>query len=123
VTKHFSEDGFHQGWTLLLRRFVRSGEAEYQEEWWSEVGSHPQVKRRYGPCSSDQHFDAVIVATGRFNVPFIPAIPGLSDWQHRFPDSVIHSRQYRTSDIAVGRNVLVVGASVSTYRHAGALAH
>jgi len=63
--------------------------------------------------AESQHFDAVVVASGRFNVPHIPAIEGLAKWQEKFPDKVYHSREYRRSNGLEGKTVLVVGASAS----------
>ena len=40
-------------------------------------------------------FDAVLVASGHYNDPFIPDIPGLSDFNKAYPRSVSHSKFYR----------------------------
>lgn len=42
-----------------------------------------------------QEFDALVVATGRYNAPKIPSIPGLGDVARNWPDHVHHSREYR----------------------------
>jgi cation diffusion facilitator CzcD-associated flavoprotein CzcO len=55
----------------------------------------------------------VVVATGRFNAPYIPDIPGLQAWADQFPDTVIHSRQYRRPEPYANQTVLIVGGSVS----------
>ncbi|KAH8823593.1 hypothetical protein DL96DRAFT_1558534 [Flagelloscypha sp. PMI_526] len=47
---------------------VRLDKDTFEESWWKE------------------DFDAVVVASGRFNVPHIAPIPGLEEWQRRFPD-------------------------------------
>ena len=112
VTKRYNHTGEHQGWKLLLRKFVKLDADAYEESWWTEV--RPDVcTPDYSKLTSLQDFDAVIVASGRFNVPHIPAIPGLAVWQERFPDRVLHSRQYRRPEHLDGRSVLVVGAGVS----------
>lgn len=54
-----------------------------------------------------------MIASGRFNVPHIPAIQGLGVWQRKFPDKVYHSREYRRADGLEGKTILVVGASAS----------
>ncbi|WWC66071.1 uncharacterized protein I303_108693 [Kwoniella dejecticola CBS 10117] len=94
VEKRFDENGKQQGWILTLRKFVRNDEG-YEESYWQE------------------YFDAVVVAAGRFNIPHIPPIEGLVDWQKRFPERIIHSRQYRFGGSVEGKNVIVVGASAS----------
>lgn len=40
-------------------------------------------------------FDAVIVANGHHNDPYIPDIAGLTQWTQVFPGSIIHSASYR----------------------------
>ena len=40
-------------------------------------------------------FDAVIVASGHYNVPYVPKIDGLDDFEKRNPGSVKHSKMYR----------------------------
>ncbi|ORY26025.1 hypothetical protein BCR39DRAFT_470728 [Naematelia encephala] len=93
ITKRYVR-GKHHGWTLLLREYVKTQDA-YEETYWTE------------------DFDAVVIASGRFNVPHIPAIPGLTEWQSRFPDNIQHSREYRDAETIKGKNVVVVGASAS----------
>lgn len=55
----------------------------------------------------------MIVASGRFNVPHIPPIVGLAEWQESFPEQVYHSREYRNTSGLEGKNVIVVGGSAS----------
>lgn len=40
-------------------------------------------------------FDAVVIATGHYHAPYVPDLPGLADWRRKWPDNVIHSKQYR----------------------------
>lgn len=65
-----------------------------------------------------QHFDAVIVATGRYNAPNVPNISGIKEWNDRFPGRIVHSRQYRRPESLANQTVLIIGAAVrvnSTY--------
>ncbi|OAG12346.1 FAD/NAD(P)-binding domain-containing protein [Paraphaeosphaeria sporulosa] len=78
-------------WRLVLRRESSSQE----DEWWEE------------------RFDAVIVASGHYNVPYIPKIKGLADLEKARPGSVKHSKMFRGRDAYRGKKVVVVGASVS----------
>ena len=48
---------------------------------------------------------AIISATGSFQKPYIPAIPGQSNFQ----GTILHSADYRTSEPFRGQTVLVVG--------------
>ncbi|CAM1501457.1 Fc.00g034410.m01.CDS01 [Cosmosporella sp. VM-42] len=58
-------------------------------------------------------FDAVVVATGRYGVPRVPDVPGLSTWKRMFPDRVMHAKQYRTPTSFRGKRVLIIGAFIS----------
>lgn len=59
-------------------------------------------------------FDAVVVASGHYHEPKIPDMPGLKEWKSRFPDNILHSKQYRTPEIFRNKTVLVIGAGVSS---------
>ncbi|KAL8391952.1 hypothetical protein RB595_002241 [Gaeumannomyces hyphopodioides] len=61
-------------------------------------------------------FDAVVCASGHYQEPRVPDVPGLAAWKARFPDRVGHSRAYRDAATArfAGRGVLLVGAAVSS---------
>jgi len=60
-------------WELTLRR----GEKGNVDYWWTES------------------FDGLVIATGHYSVPYIPAIPGLKEFAERYPGSVEHTKQYR----------------------------
>lgn len=77
-------------WRLVLRR---GGDIE--DEWWEE------------------RFDGVIVANGHFQVPYIPKIQGLAEFERAHPGSVKHSKMFRGREDYRGKRVVVVGASVS----------
>lgn len=64
--------------------------------------------------TSRQLFDAVVVANGNYHATNIPNIPGLADWQRRFPTKIRHSKSYRTSEGFNNQNVLLIGAGVSS---------
>ena len=59
-------------------------------------------------------FDAVVVASGHYNVPRIPDMPGLSKWKALWPDRVQHSKSYRNPKIFEGKTILLIGAGVSS---------
>ncbi|KAF1913440.1 hypothetical protein BDU57DRAFT_590074 [Ampelomyces quisqualis] len=79
-------------WRLVLQK---GSNANDDDEWWEE------------------RFDAVCVASGHFNVPYIPQIEGLADLERAYPGSVKHSKMFRGRDMYRGKRVVVVGASVS----------
>ena len=43
-------------------------------------------------------YDAVVVASGHYNVPYIPDIPGAQAWDCKYPGTMIHSKFYRSPD-------------------------
>ncbi|KAK6438810.1 monooxygenase [Oleoguttula sp. CCFEE 5521] len=62
----------------------------------------------------DHHvFDAVIVASGHFDDPYMPNVPGMKEWMQRYPGSILHSKYYRTPDRFANKRVIVVGNSAS----------
>lgn len=67
-------------WKLTLRK---SGEKT--DYWWTEW------------------FDAVVVASGHYSVPYIPHIPGLAELAKGKPGSVLHSKQFRGRDAFQGK--------------------
>lgn len=69
-------------WVLTLRRDVEGTE---QEEWWTE------------------RFDGVVVASGHFNVPWIPPVEGLEEFERTRPGSVLHSKMFRGRDAFKGK--------------------
>ncbi|MBE2181961.1 MAG: NAD(P)/FAD-dependent oxidoreductase [Anaerolineae bacterium] len=54
-------------------------------------------------------FPCVIVATGRYCAPIIPALPGMND----FRGQILHARDYRLPSTFAGQRILVVGAGPS----------
>ncbi|KAI4742251.1 dimethylaniline monooxygenase [Aureobasidium sp. EXF-12298] len=61
-----------------------------------------------------QEFDAVIVASGHYHAPNIPNYPNLKTWKDTFPTRIMHSKLYRSPSPYAGKNVLVIGAGVSS---------
>ncbi|KAL4926884.1 uncharacterized protein BDV17DRAFT_268144 [Aspergillus undulatus] len=79
-------------WVLTLRRAGKEGKLDY---WWTET------------------FDALVVASGHYHVPYVPPIPGLKEFAQRYPRSVEHAKQYRGPKKYQGKKVVTIGASVS----------
>jgi cation diffusion facilitator CzcD-associated flavoprotein CzcO len=67
-------------WKVVLRRVGK--ESDY---WWVE------------------YFDAVVVASGHYWVPYVPHIEGLEDFEKARPGSVIHSKHFRGRDLFQGK--------------------
>lgn len=82
-------------WRLTLRKVVPEGDDKVKETFWT------------------QDFDAVIVATGHYNAPFIPDFEGSDKWAAAYPEHVLHSNGYRVPEPYAGKDVLVVGCGTS----------
>ncbi|KAL7952366.1 hypothetical protein V8C34DRAFT_323631 [Trichoderma compactum] len=82
-----------------------------------KIGTEWKVVLRKSGQRSDhwwvEWFDAVVVASGHFCVPFIPPIEGLEAFEKARPGSVIHSKHFRGREPFTGKRVVVVGESVS----------
>lgn len=61
----------------------------------------------------EEAFDAVVVASGHFNVPYVPHVPGIEEWITAHPGSISHSKFYRRPEHYTGKKVVVVGNSAS----------
>lgn len=85
-----------QKWHLTLRQSGHSDGKSPKDYWWQE------------------EFDAVVVASGHYSVPFVPFIPGLGAAAARYPKVFEHSKEFRQADDYVDKRVLVVGGSVSS---------
>ncbi|KAL2834925.1 hypothetical protein BDW59DRAFT_136823 [Aspergillus cavernicola] len=81
-------------WKLTLRRSEIVGEAS-SDSWWQEV------------------FDAVIIGTGQYNVPFIPKIAGLNEVSQTHSEALEHVNSFRSPDHYAGKKIVVVGGSFS----------
>lgn len=73
--------------------FHRNQPAEY---WWVE------------------EFDAVVVASGHYNVPLIPEIGGLDSAFKEYPGVFEHSKSFRSANDYVDKRVVVVGGNISS---------
>lgn len=67
-------------WVLTLRK-----ESSGRNYWWRET------------------FDALVVATGHYNVPWFPNIPGLVEYDQKFPGRIQHSKHFRNGSKFKGK--------------------
>lgn len=58
-------------------------------------------------------YDAVVAASGHYNVPYVPSIEGISVWHQTYPGSIRHSKFYTSADAYKNKKVVVVGNSAS----------
>ncbi|OAA65772.1 Flavin monooxygenase-like protein [Niveomyces insectorum RCEF 264] len=82
-------------WVLTLRKSGQLYRGREHDYWWTET------------------FDAVVVASGHYHVPYIPDIRGLIKTAKKFPGRFEHSKSYRKPEKYVDKRVLVVGGNVS----------
>lgn len=99
-----------QLWTKVEKISKKPGDASWsvQTSKFTQTGDGATYDRRLWT------FDSVVVASGHFDVPRVPDIPGLSTWQALFPDRVTHSKGYRNADPYKGSTVLLLGAGTSS---------
>ncbi|EGW29844.1 uncharacterized protein SPAPADRAFT_63462, partial [Spathaspora passalidarum NRRL Y-27907] len=74
------------------------------------------VLRKFGKNQDyiwEEFFDAVIVASGHYDVPYVPSIPGLQEFSDLPSTTVIHSKAFRSREQFRNKKTIVVGASVS----------
>ncbi|KAL4878613.1 hypothetical protein BJY04DRAFT_107869 [Aspergillus karnatakaensis] len=81
-------------WRLTLRRPEIEGDSVSDSQWQEE-------------------FDAVVVATGQYNMPYIPSIPGLKETVESHPEALEHVNAFRRSEDYTDKKVLVLGGSFS----------
>lgn len=83
-------------WIVTLRRPHQLYHGQRADYWWQE------------------HFDAVIVASGQYNVPLVPDIEGLDLAFKAYPANFEHAKSFRSKDDYVNKKVVVVGGNISS---------
>lgn len=78
------------------------------------------LRYRHDDAPVSEIYTRVVVATGRYTAPDMPAIAGLDSFTGA--GGVIHSAQYPGADAYRGKSVLVVGCSISALEIASDLA-
>lgn len=76
------------------------------------------VQSRPNTTSADvvtqtEDFDRVVIASGHYDVPKLPNIPGMKVFDTLFPGTIHHSKYYRTPTEYTNQTVLVVGSGPS----------
>lgn len=73
-----------------------------------------RVEWSCGGASHFDIFDAVVVANGHYEEPFVPSLPGQQDWLAAdSARSIMHAREYDNPSDFLHRTVLVVGGRSS----------
>lgn len=68
---------------------------------------------RTGGSRTVREYDAVVVAAGHYNVPYVPDVSGMREWAVAHPGSISHAKFYRRPEKFAGRKVVVVGNAAS----------
>jgi cation diffusion facilitator CzcD-associated flavoprotein CzcO len=84
--------------------------------------TQPITRSTNNPEPETHHFDAIVLANGHFNIPYIPQVPGISAWNAAHPGTITHSKFYRLPEQHVGKKVIIVGNSASGIDIAGQIA-
>lgn len=87
-------------------------------------GTEVRCLRRHvdsGWLVDQERFDKVVVASGRFQAPVIPPVPGLDTFDGS--ESAISTYHFRDPDRYRGKRVLVAGCAVSALEIAAELVH
>lgn len=101
----------HREYIDYLRRFVRTFGLAAHIRFGTRItgiapeGQSVRVSIARGGESSEARYDAVVVASGINQRPFVPPIPGLE----AFDGAVVHARDYRDAAPFAGQRVLCVG--------------
>nr|OQO26084.1 hypothetical protein B0A51_05814 [Rachicladosporium sp. CCFEE 5018] len=104
--EQYAEDVRH---LIAFRAQVNSVHPEGTK--WHVNVTVPQIS---GSRTVQHHtFDAVIVASGHFDVPNVPAVAGMESWVQAYPGSILHSKYYRTPEQYADKKIIVVGNSAS----------
>lgn len=67
---------------------------------------------RTGDDKTDS-YDAVVVASGHYDVTYLPDISGIREWNKAYPKVISHSKHYDSPPIFRDKKVVVVGSSAS----------
>ncbi|HKV21605.1 MAG TPA: FAD-dependent oxidoreductase [Mycobacterium sp.] len=74
-----------------------------------------------GHSGTSEAFDRVVVASGRFQSPYVPPVPGLDTFTGSA--GAMSTYRYREPDAYLGKRVLVAGGAISALEIASELAH
>lgn len=107
ISRHGHDTPFRR-WDVIQRYIQSLVERRGYRDWISydttverveKVGAEWKVSLRKDGEQSDywwvEWFDAIVVASGHYWVPYIPLIEGLEEFEKARPGSVLHSKHFR----------------------------
>ena len=62
---------------------------------------------------AEDTYDAVVVASGHYSVPYVPAILGIERWNETYPGAIVHSKFFRNPVDFANKKVMIIGDSAS----------
>ena len=62
---------------------------------------------------TSRRYDAVVIATGHYAVPYVPEVKGIKQWNEAYPGRISHSKFYRRPQFFAGKKTVIVGNSAS----------
>ena len=111
VSKNHGVDGV----TRYGTRVDKAVFDEEKEEWQVQTARIESDAQSFRRCIEHWTFDSVVVASGHYNAPKVPDFPGLKLLKSMYPNRVQHSKSYRKPDPFAGKNILLIGAGVSSW--------
>lgn len=58
-----------------------------------------EIKPNSNGNVEEQIYDAVVVASGHFTVPYVPEIKGMKAWSEKYPSVISHSMYYQKPEL------------------------
>ena len=104
--------------TQVLDVRLRRGDNSVDHDRWEVTVLDLQSRK-----TTAAFYDAVVVASGHYTVPFVPDIKGVGNWNAVYRGSIIHSKAYRKPEAFRNKKVLIVGNSASGVDIAAQISH
>ncbi|KAI5966148.1 FMO1 [Candida pseudojiufengensis] len=81
----------------------------------SDITELKKVDNEWHLVSNDKvnKYDAIVLANGHFNTPFIPEVKGLTNWNINKPKTILHSKYFEDPNSYRDKTVLIIGNSAS----------
>lgn len=93
VMKYLNDLTLKEDLSSLIRFQTLVENVEYENNVWKVTVNNARDGNRY-----TEEFDAVVVATGHYAVPYVPEFPGLEELNKSQHIQILHSRDYRSPD-------------------------
>ena len=86
---------------------IQDSEVGGQEQW--SISSKSLITH----ARFEEIYDAVVIASGHYSVPYLPEVEGICEWSKANPGSIKHSREFERPTEFANKKVVVVGNSAS----------